>query len=110
MGQFMGDMQKISKDWMEQKGFKCSLYADFCHLVEEVGELGEALVVKHGEREPGDGEKGFADHYDIAEELGDVLFSTIVIANKCNVDLDMIFRKTIKRYDKKIEKREIGNH
>jgi hypothetical protein len=53
----MRGMQKISKDWIEQKNSTCSLYADFCHLVEEVGELGEALVVKHGEREAGDGEK-----------------------------------------------------
>ena len=76
------EMQDIVKWWIDEKGFKWSAYADYCHLVEEVGELGEALVVKHGERKSGTGEHGHADHDDMEEEIADVLFSTIVIANK----------------------------
>jgi NTP pyrophosphatase (non-canonical NTP hydrolase) len=99
-------VQEISEKWINEKGFKWSAYAEYCHLVEEVGELGEALVVKHGERKPGPGEKGEADHWNLGEEIGDVLFSTIVLANRFNIDLEECFNKTIVRYDKKVEKRK----
>jgi NTP pyrophosphatase (non-canonical NTP hydrolase) len=98
-------LQKDVKKWTDTKGFKWSAYAEFCHLVEEVGELGEALTVKHGEREAGSGSKGLADHSDMKEELGDVLFSLIVIANRFGIDLENCFNSTIRRYNKKIEKR-----
>ena len=68
-------LQKKVKEWINLHGFKWSAYADYCHLVEEVGELGEALIVKHGEREPGDGALGLADHFNLEEEIGDVLYN-----------------------------------
>ena len=98
-------IQKAVKTWINKNGSKWSAYADYCHLVEEIGELGEALTVKHGERQAGDGALGFADHSDIEEEIGDVIFSAIVLANKFDVDLDKCFEKTFKRYDKKVERR-----
>lgn len=94
--------QKITKDWIGKKGFKWSAYAAYCHLVEEVGELGEA----HGEREAGSGELGYADHSDMEEELADVLFSIMDIANRYDIDLEESFKKTMKRYDKKVELRK----
>ncbi len=100
------ELQKQIKKWTDQKGFKWSSYAEYCHLVEEVGELGEALTVQHGERQAGSGNKGDANHSDMEEEIGDVLFSTIVIANRYKLDLEKVFDKTIKRYDKKIEDRQ----
>lgn len=100
------DIQKITKEWVNQKGFKWTSYAEYCHLVEEIGELGEALTVQHGERQAGSGSQGHADHSDMDEEIGDVLFSTIVMANRYNIDIEKCFNNTIKRYDKKIKERE----
>ena len=94
---------------MNQKGFKWTSYAEYCHLVEEIGELGECLTVKLGERKAGSGEEGHADHSDINEEIADVLFSTVVIANRFNVDMEKCFHEAIKRYDKKVEKRLAKN-
>ena len=111
MGDFMDELdlknlQKIVKNWVKTKGFKWSAYAEFCHLVEEVGELGEALTVKQGERQAGSGYEGLADHSDLEEEIGDILFSLIGIANRFNIDLENCFNSTIKRYDKKVDKRQ----
>lgn len=97
--------QKIVKEWIESKGSKWSAYAEYCHLVEEVGELGEALTVQQGERQPGSGEKGLADHHDMDEEIGDVLFSILVMANRLGIDAEACFNTTIERYNKKVEKR-----
>ncbi|MHA1865886.1 MAG: MazG nucleotide pyrophosphohydrolase domain-containing protein [Candidatus Heimdallarchaeaceae archaeon] len=91
------DLQRITKKWIAEKGFKWSAYAEYCHLVEEVGELGESLIIKQGEREAGSGELGYADHSDMEEEIGDVLFYTVVMANRFNIDLNDCFKKTIQR-------------
>jgi len=98
------DAQKIVDEWIEEKGLKLSEYAKFCRLVEEVGELGEAMTVKMGERKAGCGSKRLADHSDLGEELGDILFSLIEIANVFNINLESCFDLTIQRYDKKVKK------
>jgi len=102
----LNEIQKIAKNWVNEKGFKWSAYASYCHLVEEVGELGEALTVKEGERNAGTGEKGDADHSDMEEELADVMFSVFDLANRFNIDMEKSFDKAIIRYDKKVERRQ----
>ena len=99
------DAQKIVKDWTAKYDFKWSTYAAYCHLVEEIGEIGEAITVGQGERKAGFGEEGFADHSDMLEEIGDVLFCTIDMANRFGVDIEKCFSETIKRYNEKTKKR-----
>lgn len=99
------DAQKAVKDWTAEFGLKWSTYAAYCHLVEEVGELGEAITVEQGERKTGSGEEGFADHSDMLEEVGDVLFCTIDMANRFGIDIEKCFSETLKRYDEKTKKR-----
>ena len=94
--------QKVVKDWVKRKGFKWSTYAQYCHLVEEVGELGEALTVHEGERKAGSGSNALADHASLQEEFGDVLFSTLALADRLGIDAEDCFKLAIKRYDRKI--------
>lgn len=98
------DIQKKAKEWNEIIKLKWSKLIHYTHLVEEVGELGEALAVSEGARMPGTGEAGLADHSDIREEIGDTLFSLATIANECDVDLEDAFNYTLNRYKKKHEK------
>lgn len=49
--------QKEVSELVKQFNFNWSLYVQYIHLVEEVGELGEALTVKEGDRQVGSGEK-----------------------------------------------------
>lgn len=98
-------VQRTVREWTDQNGFKWSDYAAYCHLVEELGELGEAITVQQGEREAGSGLAGLADHADVAEEIGDVLFCTIDMANRLGVDIEQCFAETMKRYDQKTKKR-----
>ncbi len=62
------------------------LYATFTWLVEEVGELAEALL------------KG--DHESIEEELADVIAWTLSVANLVGIDAEEAFRK---KYAKELE-------
>jgi NTP pyrophosphatase (non-canonical NTP hydrolase) len=99
-------IQKKVKNWIAKKGFEWSVYAEYCHLVEEVGELGEAIVVQQGERKPGKGSDALADHSNVDEEIGDSLFTLIVLSNMLNLDIERCFDNTIKRYNQKVEKRQ----
>lgn len=89
---------------VEKFNFNWSNYVQYIHLVEEVAELGEALTVHEGDRKSGGGEKALADHNDIKEELGDILFTVLQIANQLNVDLGETLEETFKRYSGKLEK------
>jgi NTP pyrophosphatase (non-canonical NTP hydrolase) len=96
--------QKAVADVVKQFNFNWSAYVQYIHLVEEVGELGEALTVKEGDRQAGMGEKAQADHGNVEEELGDVLFTLMELANKNNVSLAKVMEDTFKRYQEKLDR------
>lgn len=84
--------------------FYWSNYVQYVHLVEEVAELGEALTVKEGDRASGSGESALADHDDLQEEFGDVLFTVCELANQLDIDLEKAMNYTFKRYENKLKK------
>jgi NTP pyrophosphatase (non-canonical NTP hydrolase) len=83
--------------------FRWSNYVQFMHLVEEVGELGEAITVREGDRRQGPGGKALADHADVREELGDVLFTVLQLGNQMRVDMAEVLDDTLQRYQKKLK-------
>jgi len=95
------DYQQKTKE--ASKGFDFNCYVRFMHLVEELGELGEAITVYKGDRKAGSGGKALADHSDLEEEFGDVLFSLIDIANDLKIDLSATMETTFDRYEKKLK-------
>jgi len=72
-------------------------------VVEEVTELGEAITVHTGERKAGSGEKALADHSDLMEEAGDLLFSAIAVTNKLGVDSTEALEKAFDIYSEKLK-------
>ena len=98
------NLQKDVKDCAESFNFDWSNYVQYIHLVEDVAELGEALTVDQGDRKAGSGEQALADHTDPKEELGDILFTTLQLANQLNVNMEEVMRETFERYDGKLKK------
>jgi len=98
------EYQKEAAIIVKKFKFDWSSYVQYIHLVEEVGELGEALTVKEGDRQKGSGEKAQADHGNIEEEFGDVLFTLMELSNKYNVSLTKVMRNTFKRYQNKLHR------
>ena len=98
------EYQTVVQNVAEQFNFNWSNYVQYIHLVEEVAELGEALTVHQGDRAAGSGEKAQADHADPKEELGDILFTVIQLANQLGVNLEEVMDETFQRYDKKLKK------
>jgi len=63
-------------------------------LTEELGELARALSYRDGFKKPKSGEK--AD--DVADELCDVIFVALCLANSLSIDLDAAFAAAMNKY------------
>ena len=71
------ELQKLVVEWADQKGLIKSENAtkQFMKVVEELGELGGAIIKRNVENE--------------IEEFGDVLVTVIVLAEQRNIDLKL---------------------
>ena len=58
-------------------------------LTEEVGELARVISRKYGEQSFKEGEES-----NLAEEMSDILFVLICLANQTNIDLETAFKNS----------------
>ena len=63
-------------------------------LTEEVGEVARIIARRYGEQSPA---KAEAELTDLADELSDVMFVLICLANQTGIDLEQSFRKNLKK-------------
>ena len=82
--------------WISQweEGYFSPL-SNLARLTEEVGELARRINHLHGDKPRKDSD---ADD-DIAEELGDILFVVITLANSLDIDLDRALTETLEKFD-----------
>ncbi len=71
----------------------------FMDLVSELGEVSKQIIAQ---TDYGDKEKIEKTEY-LEEELGDLYFSLIVLANSLNIDLDIALDNVMEKYKKRIE-------
>lgn len=86
--------QKVD-DWIGQfeEGYWPPL-TNLARLVEEVGELARVLNHEFGHKPRKAGEP----HQELAEELADVLFVILVLANERGIDLEDALRGVLEKY------------
>ena len=83
-------MQQEVDEYIQQ--FKVGYFsplAQMARLTEEVGELAREVNHTYGEKS----KKASEPVNSVAEELGDVLFVTMIMANSLNIDLTEVFEK-----------------
>ena len=73
-------------------------------LTEEVGELARVIARQYGEQSFKEGEKA-----NLSEEMADVLWVLICLANQTGVNLTEAFLKTIEKKTKRDANRHINN-
>ncbi len=80
--------------WIRTTGVRYfSELTNMALLTEEVGELARIIARKYGDQSTKKGEK-----HDLGEEMADVLFVLLCLANQCGVDLEKAFaKKMVKR-------------
>jgi len=94
--------QEEVKRLVKKFNLNWSVYIRYIHLVEEIGELGEAITVHQGDRKAGSGESALADHTDLKEELGDALFGLIDIASQLGISMGEALEDAFRRYEGKL--------
>jgi NTP pyrophosphatase (non-canonical NTP hydrolase) len=74
-------------------------------LTEEVGELASIIARKYGEQSFKESDKD----KDLADEMADVLWVLICLANQTGVDLNEAFRKNLEKKTKRDKTRHLNN-
>ncbi len=90
----ISEAQTIVDEWINKIGVRYfSELTNMAILTEEVGEVARIIARKYGEQSFKESDK---DH-DLADELADVLFVLICIANQTGVDLTEALQKNLKK-------------
>lgn len=98
-------LQKQVDDWIEKYGVRYfNELTNMAILTEEVGELARIISRKYGEQSFKEGEKS-----NLAEEMSDILFVLICLANQTNVDLESAFKNKLMLRTKRDSERHKSN-
>ena len=86
--------QKVDQ-WIKKYGVRYfNELTNMAILTEEVGEVARIMARQYGEQSEGTVSSSSAD---LADELADVLFVVICIANQTGIDLETAFSKNIQK-------------
>ena len=99
------EAQKPVDNWIKTYGVRYfSELTNMAVLTEEVGELARVMARKYGDQSFKPGEKDNLD-----EEIADVFWVLLCIANQTGVDLTEAFRRSIEKKTKRDQDRHINN-
>ena len=85
--------------WIREHGGYWSDLSQYVRLVEEVGELGRELNHRLGDKPRRDKDLPGS----VMDELGDVFFIVILLANYLGIDLDRALTATLDKYARRSE-------
>jgi len=100
------DAQKRVDDWIKTVGVKYfSELTNLGILTEEVGELARVMVRKYGDQSSKKSDEG----KELADEMADVLWVLICLANQTGVDLTEALNKNFEKKNIRDSERHKGN-
>ncbi len=100
------DIQKETDDWIKTIGVRYfNELTNMALLTEEVGEVARIIARRYGEQSEKESDK----NKDLGEELADVLFVTVCLANQTGVDLDKAWRRRMQKKTRRDKKRHQNN-
>jgi len=100
------DAQKTVDEWIKKYGVRYfSELTNMTILTEEIGELARVMARTYGEQsfKKSDSEKNLAD------EMADVLWVLICLANQTGVDLTSAFQQNIEKKTNRDRSRHLNN-
>ena len=99
------EAQKAVDSWIKTYGVRYfSELTNMACLTEEVGELARVMARKYGDQSFKAGE-----NHDPAEEMADVLWVLLCLANQTGVNLEEALQKSIEKKTKRDATRHINN-
>ena len=100
------EAQKTVDNWIKTYGVRYfNELTNMAILTEEVGEVARIIARKYGEQSFKKGENGEK----LADEMADVLWVLICLANQTGIDVTDAFQKNILKKTQRDEKRHINN-
>ncbi|MBW6479256.1 MAG: nucleotide pyrophosphohydrolase [Bacteroidales bacterium] len=100
------EAQQIIDQWITTTGVRYfNELTNMAMLTEEVGEVARIIARKYGEQSFKNGE----DDRELSDELADVLFVLICIANQTGVDLTEALEKNLQKKTRRDSKRHRDN-
>ena len=99
------EAQQRVDTWIKEYGVRYfNELTNMAILTEEVGEVARIMARKYGEQSFKEGDKS-----DLGDELADVLWVLICIANQTGIDLSDALEKNFDKKTKRDNKRHINN-
>lgn len=101
----ISDAQKMVDNWIKTYGVRYfSELTNMACLTEEVGELARVMARQYGDQSFKEGEKA-----NIGEEMADILWVLLCLANQTGVDLTEELRKSMEKKTKRDSDRHKKN-
>ena len=98
--------QKLVDDWVQTFGVRYfSELTNTTILMEEVGELARIMARQYGEQSFKENEKDL----DLGEEMADILFVLICLANQTGIELEDAFKKSMEKKTRRDKERHSKN-
>jgi NTP pyrophosphatase (non-canonical NTP hydrolase) len=86
--------QKTVDDWINTSGVRYfSELTNMAILTEEVGEVARIMARRYGEQSEKESDK----HQELGDELADVLWVVLCLANQTGIDLTEAFKKNLEK-------------
>ncbi|MCO4813241.1 MAG: nucleotide pyrophosphohydrolase [Flavobacteriales bacterium] len=99
-------LQKKVDEWIKEFGVRYfDEMTNTAMLMEEVGEVARIMARRYGEQSEKESDK----NKDLGEELADVLFVLVCLANQTGVDLEDAIRNNFEKKTKRDSTRHLEN-
>lgn len=90
----INSLQKTVDDWIKEHGVRYfDEMTNTAILMEEVGEVARIMARRYGEQSEKESDK----NKDLGDELADVLFVLVCLANQTGIDLEEAIRKNFEK-------------
>lgn len=98
--------QKAVDEWIKQHGVRYfNELTNMAQLTEEVGEVARIIARRYGEQSEKESDK----EKDLGEELADVVFVVLCLANQTGIDLQEAFNRKLDLKTKRDKQRHQNN-
>lgn len=100
------EVQKQVDDWIKQYGVRYfNELTNTAMLMEEVGEVARIMARRYGEQSEKESDK----QKDLGDEMADVLFVLICLANQTGINLEEALKKNLDKKTNRDSQRHINN-
>lgn len=102
----ISEAQQIVDKWIKQYGVRYfNELTNMAMLTEEVGEVARIIARRYGEQSEKESDK----NKDLGEEMADVLFVLICLANQTGINLEEAFKKNLNKKTQRDSERHLKN-